>query len=229
MKYIFGCALLLILGLTPRMANGVRLSLTPDIQIVPASALPAQTQQPAQDVLLYSNRIYDAWLYIEQEHGSRLLVLDVSEPSKIRLVATVSTGLTKPFDLVPVARKRYAIARFRDGSGEELLDLSQPRAPRVTAASIQFDNPRATERSVTYPGVELRVSDSVAGEGQDVQIVQPGKAPTLIATVLQVTHRTFRPATGTLFLIGEQGLTVVRQHGAELAWQKPFVDDQFHD
>jgi hypothetical protein len=229
MKHIAGYALLFTLGLNTQMAAGAKRTPNPDIQIVPASALPAQTQQPAQDLLLYSNRIYDAWLYIEQEHGSRLLVLDVSEPSRIRLVATVSTGLTKPFDLVPVSRKRYAIARFRDGSGEELLDLSQPRAPRVTAASIQFDKPRATERSVTYPGVELRVSDSIAAEGQDVQIVLPGKAPTLIATVLQVTHRTFRPATGTFFLIGERGLTVVRQHSAELAWQKPFVDDQFHD
>jgi hypothetical protein len=229
MKYIFGCALLLILGLTPRMAIGAKLSPNPDIQIVPASALPVETQQPAQDVLLYSNRFYDAWLYLEQKHGSRLLVLDVSEPSKIRLVATVSTGLTKPFYLVPVPRKRYAIARFRDGSGEELLDLTLPRAPRLTAASMQFDKPCATESSVTYPGVELRVSDSVAGEGQDVVIVQPGKAPLLIATVPHVTHRTFRSATGTLFLIGEQGLTVVRQHSAELAWQRPFVDDQFHD
>ncbi|MGA2730427.1 MAG: hypothetical protein ABSE96_21655 [Terracidiphilus sp.] len=60
----------------------------------------------------------------------------------------------------------------------------------------------------------------------DVRLVQPGKAPLLIP---HVTHRTFRPATGTLFLIGERGLTVVRQHSAELAWQRPFVDDQFHD
>lgn len=229
MKYIFGCVLLLILGLTPQMAIGVKRPPNPDIQIVPASALPAQTQQPAQDVLLYSNLSFDAWLYLEQKDGSLLLVLDVSEPSNIRLVATVFTGLTKPFDLVPVPNKKYAIARFRDGSGEELLDLSLPRAPRLTAASMQFDKPRATESSVTYPGVELRVGDSVAGEGQDVGIVQPGKAPLLIATVPHVTHRTFRPATGTLFLIGEQGLTVVRQHSAELAWKRPFVDDQFHD
>ena len=229
MKHIGGYALLFTLGLNTQMAAGAKRPPSPDFQIVPASALPAQTQQPAQDILLYSNRIYDAWLYLEQEHGSRLLVLDVSEPSKSRLVATVTTGLSKPFDLVPVAHKRYSVARFRDGSGEELLDLSQPRAPRVTAASMQFDKPRATESSVTHPGVELRVSDSAAGEGQDVQIVQPGKASRLIATVPHITHRTFRPATGTFFLIGEQGLTVVRQHSAELAWRKPFVDDQFHD
>jgi hypothetical protein len=211
------------------MAAGAKRPPNPDLQIVPGGALPALTQQPAQDFLLYSSRYYNAWLYIEQEHGARLLVLDVFEPSNIRLVASVSTGLAKPFDLVPVPHQHYAIARFCDGSGEEFLDLSRPRAPRLTAASTHFDKPRATDSSETYPGVELHVSEPVVGEGQEVRIVQPGKAPLLIATVPHVTHRTFRPETGTLFLIGEQGLTIIRQHSAELAWRKPFVDDQFHE
>jgi hypothetical protein len=228
MKLIASFALLVMLGLCTQIASGVKRPPQPDLQVVPASALPLETQNPAQDLLLYSSRFYNAWLYLEQEQGARILVLDVSDPSRIRLVANVSTGLGKPFDLVRVPRKRLAIARFRDGSGQKVLNLSRPRAPRLVAEPPDLPQLPVVSDTTGYPGVELRpVADAGVPTGdRALQIIEPGIKPQLIATIPHVTHQTFRPETGTVFLLGERGLVVVRQHKAEVDWELSFVDDE---
>jgi hypothetical protein len=201
---------------------------SPDIKIVAASTLPAETQQPSQDLLLYSSRFTNAWLYLEQEHGARLIVLNVEEPSNIRLVGSFPTGLQKTYDLIPVPHKHCAILRFRDGSGQELLNLSNPRAPQLVAAPANLSVTVSPQQSGEYPGVELRAA-SGPGEGQDTQILETGPAPQLLATISHVTRQTFRPETGTLFLLGEHGLTVVRRLSTEQAWEASFVHDESQD
>jgi len=200
----------------------------PNVLVEPPTALPEPAQLASQDMLLYSNHFTHAWLYLEQEHGARLLVLDVSEPSRIRLVASVRTGVEKPYDLIQAARKHCAIARFRDGSGEMLLNLSRPRAPHLTVMPAMFRSSVVRDNPREYPGIELRtVPRSVAG--RNLQVIDPGAVPQLIATVSHVTRQAFRQETGTLFLLEDRGLTVVRNLSTEQAWELSFVDDESQD
>jgi hypothetical protein len=226
MRYRATFILFLAYLATAQLTFGAKHPSPPDLQLVAPSALPGQTQAPAQDLLLYTNHFTYAWLYLEQEQGARLIVLNVAEPSNIRMVADVATGLEKPFDLVPVPHKHYAIARFRDGSGQMLLNLSHPRAPKVVAAPAGLSVAARSNSSQEYPGVELRAVGGVTGQAQDLQVIEPGATPRLIATIANVTRRAFREETGTLFLLGDHGLTVVRSHSKELDWELSFVDDE---
>ncbi len=199
-----------------------------NILVEPPAALPEPTQLASQGMLLYSNHFTHAWLYLEQEHGALMSVIDVSEPSRIRLVASVRTGVEKPYDLIQAAHKHYAIARFRDGSGEMLLNLSHPRAPRLTAIPAMPYSPADLDIPPEYPGIELRAV-ARSDDGQDLQIIEPGTAQRLIATATHVTRQAFRPETGTLFLLGDRGLTVVRNLNTEQDWELSFVDDESQD
>lgn len=199
-----------------------------NILVEPPTALPEPAQLASQGMLLYSNHFTHAWLYLEREHGARLLVLDVSEPSRIRLVASVRTGVEKPYNLIQAAHKHYAIARFRDGSGAMLLNLSHPRAPRLTASQAMFHSPAVRDIPLVYPGIELRAFTR-SDDGQDLQIIEPGTVPRLIATATHVTRKAFRRETGTLFLLGDRSLTVVRNLNTEQDWELSFVDDESQD
>ncbi len=222
MKSIVACILLLILCLSADRVFGIMRSPNPDFDLISGSALPAETRQPAQDLLLYSNRWYSKWLYLEQEHGARLVVVDVYDPTKLNVVAIVPTGLAKPFDLIQVPNKHYAIARFRDGSGAEMLDLSRPRAPRLSAARPRLGEYSLPKQRADFPGIELRAEESSVGEGQDLEFVRQGAVPRLLAAVPNVSRLAYRTETGTFFLAGRQGLVIIRQHSIEEAWDPTY-------
>jgi hypothetical protein len=50
---------------------------------------------------------------------------------------------------------------------------------------------------------------------ENVQVIDVTGAPRLLATVTQVTRTISRPETGTVFLLGDQGLTVIRRIDVE--------------
>ena len=227
MRYFAGFALFLLGMLTfTQSAAGAKRIPPPNLEVVTSSALPPQALLPTQDLMLYSNRFTNAWLYLEQKQGARLIVLNVSEPSKIRLAADVPTGLQKPYDLIPVRHKHYAIVRFRDGSGQMLLNLSHPRAPRLLPAPASLPVATLSEHNFESPAMELRTVGETTGEGQDIQVIEPGATPKPIATISHVTRQTYRRETGTLFLLGDDRLTVIRSLGKELDWELSFVDDE---
>ncbi len=230
MRYYAGFGLLLLGVLTfTQLSVGAKRVPPPNLEVVASSALPPQALLPAQDLLLYSNHFTHAWLYLEQEHGARLIVLNVSEPSKIRLAADIPTGLQKPYDLVLVRHKHYAIVRFRDGSGQMLLNLSHPRAPKLVPAPANLPVATLPQGNWESPDIELRTVGGIAGEGQDIQVIEPGATPKLIANISHVTRQTYRQETGTLFLLGDHRLTIVRTHSTELDWELSFVDDESQD
>lgn len=101
-RHIAGSGLFLLGILTFTQQSVAAKRIPPhDLEVVASSVRPPQTLLSTQEVLLYSNHFTSAWLYLEHEQGARLLVLNLSEPSRILLAADVPTGLKKPYDLVP--------------------------------------------------------------------------------------------------------------------------------
>lgn len=187
-----------------------------DILVVPPSALPEMAQQASQDLLLHSSSSGTPYLYLEQQGGARLAIFDVSEPAHIRQVGSIDTGLKKAFDFVQPVNSAMELIRFRDGSGSAILDLRKAKAPRIgdtvqlvsaPVAMVGASGCLAVATPAGLPSFELNP--------QNLQVFDTTDGMNLLATVDGVTRKAELSETGTVFLLGSRGLTIVRSLSAE--------------
>ena len=194
------------------LATGSNRNQQSDIRVVPSSALPAAAQQASQDLLLHPGSFGTHYLYLEQNEGQRLVILDVTEPANIRLAATVDTGIAKAYDFVEMMGESFELIRFRDGSGSALLDLQKPTAPRVESVEWGAIEPVQKLGDSGYLAVRLRTAAQPLPRAErDIQVVSAGVVPHLVTAVDGVTRVTEMRETGTIFLLGRNGLTVIRR------------------
>jgi hypothetical protein len=76
------------------------------------SDLPGDTQTFGDDMYLYEGNA-KTYLYVEQDGGKRLVVLDVTNPNKIRDLATISTPDAEPYDFVEPYGDGSVLVRYR--------------------------------------------------------------------------------------------------------------------
>jgi hypothetical protein len=187
------------------------------VQSLPGDS--AIAQSPTQDILLRADGNGATYLYVEQQQGALLAVFDVTDPEHMKLVASVRTEARAAYDFLAPIGTAEQIA-FRDGSGTALLDLRKPRAPRLSATSTQ--QTRAIEPlgasgylSSSIPQAEL----PTAAQQRDVQLVASGRHPRMLASLTGVTRQAERPATGTVFLLADGKVNIVRSLDAELQYE----------
>ncbi|HUY94857.1 MAG TPA: hypothetical protein VMU71_06145 [Terracidiphilus sp.] len=108
------------------------------------------------------------------------------------------------------------LIRFRDGSGSAILDLRKAQAPRIgdslqsmvaPIAMVGASGCLAAAAPVGLLPLDLRA--------QNLQVFDTADGMNLLATVDGVTRRAELSETGTVFLLGSRGLTVVRSLSAE--------------
>jgi hypothetical protein len=104
---------------------------------------------------------------------------------------------------------------FRDGSGNATLDLHRAKAPR-----LMLDGRAATATELLgtsgYLASTFEPITPVVSEARSVQIVAATAAsPRVVSTVSDVTRQVSRPETGTTFLLGRHGVTVIREVDVE--------------
>lgn len=197
------------------LANASTRNSKTDIRVVLPSALPELAQQASQDLLLHYSGAGTPYLYLEQKQGAQLTVFDVSEPAHIRLAASVDTGLTKTYDFIQPVNSTLELIRFRDGSGTALLNLRNAKAPHIE-----------NERPATEPIEMLGDSGYLAApvstgmlpanvKAENLQVIDTADGLQLVATIACVTRTAELSDTGTVFLLGSSGLTVVRRLSAE--------------
>jgi hypothetical protein len=205
------------------------LSLTVAIQQANAYVRPHLAVRPiaattdAQDLMLHADDNGSTFLYVEQQQGAVLAVYDVTDPARIKLDASVQTGAHGSYDFVGAIGNSELIA-FRDGSGSGLIDLQKARAPKL--AMIAGAVPAATE--TLGDGGFLASSyekaapiATPAAQPREVRVVETAaEAPRVLSTVARVTKQVTRPETGTTFLLGQDGITVVRQVATERAYEE---------
>jgi len=176
----------------------------------------------AQDLMLHGDDNGSTFLYVEQRQGSLLSVYDVTDPARIRLDASVETGARGSFDFVGAIGNSELVA-FRDGSGNGVIDLRKAKAPKLS--TITGALPTATEPlgDAGYLSSSSQTGPAMAGpavEPRSVQVVETAAAPHVVGTVASVTRQVARPETGTTFLLGQNGVTVIRQVAAEHAYEQ---------
>jgi hypothetical protein len=195
-------------------------SKTNELVVIQPADLPEQAQIPGNSFFLYSDNSGSTYLYVEQQQGARLTAFDVTDPSKIKVV--VSTPITAPgaFDFVRPLGGHGELVRFRDSRSVAVLDLHKVNEP--TLHMINGLSEGGTTEELGESGI-LMVNepyDYVRATPRDYQVVDISSPsePMLLVTVAQVKHKLVKNDTGTTFLLGSEGLTVIR---------RPRVEDEY--
>jgi hypothetical protein len=179
--------------------------------------LSEQAQRPGNSFFLHSDDAGSTYLYIEQGGGSRLSIFDVSDPSQIKLVSSTPLTTSGTFDFVRPIGDRAELVRFRDGKSVAILDLRKAKRPILRTTSALVD-PGPTEPlgETSFMAVDQSYSyvPAISRDYQVVDIAKPSN-PILLTTVKQVKHSLVNSETGTTFLLGSDGLTVVRRISVE--------------
>jgi hypothetical protein len=196
-------------------ASAAQAAGTSNIVVVPPSALPDASREYSEAMMLHETASGRTYLYIEQAQGSKLTVLDVTNPARIKAEKAVALSVPGPFDFVSDVGARAELIRFR-GTGEEaVLDLHKAKAPALDVLP---------ELTVTGRPIRLGKDAVMIGDPQNevlpptqYQIVDAASAQShrLIADVKGVKQELTNAETGTTFLLAEAGLYVVRRPAVE--------------
>jgi hypothetical protein len=185
------------------------------------SDLPEMARRNSEAMYLHERGVGQAVLYLEQDQGRTLAILDVTKPGAIRALAQVSIAAPSPYDFVGTFSDSAVLIHYREHSGFAVLDLKKYKEP-VLAELPQLEHPAQPEAlgddalllaSTAHSGV--RVEDS---QYEVIDTSNPSKA-TVLATVAGVRQRLERTETGTLFLLTNTGLTVIRRPNVEYQYK----------
>jgi hypothetical protein len=187
-----------------------------ELVVMGARDLPEQAQARGNSLFLHSDNAGSTYLYVEQQQGTRLSVFDVTDPARIKLVVSTPLAAEGAFDFVRPLGNNTELVYFRDSQKEALLDLRKARMPVFRVTSTVTDlGPAETlgESGLLVASQPYKYVPAVAREYQVIDIA--ASAPTQLATVKDVRHRVTNNETGTTFLLGPNGLTVVRRLSVE--------------
>lgn len=181
--------------------------------LVSPAALPQLARQSGEAMLLHETGDGRTILYVEQNRGAQLALLDVSDPADMRSLGAVQVNAAGAFDFIAAAGDHAETVRFRDGRGEAWLDLRKFKtpvmrtgpAPKVQSAMFSVD----TEGNV----VALRAS---APEANAHAVAEPAN---LVVDLSNVREQLTNDSTGTTFVLTDDGLHVIRRPAVEREYE----------
>jgi hypothetical protein len=191
-----------------------------DLVVMEAHDLLEQAQVSGNLLFLHSNNEGSTYLYVEQQQGARLSVFDVTDPARIKLVVSKPLAAEGAFDFVRPLGNNAELVYFRNGQKEAVLDLRKAARPVLRVISTVTDLGPAETLGESGLLVTSQAHEYVPAVARDYQVIDIAtSAPTQLATVKDVKHRVTNDETGTTFLLGNKGLTVVRRLSAEYDYQ----------
>jgi hypothetical protein len=193
------------------------------------SDLPELAQGRGEAMYLHRTSGAQAILYIERDQGRKLAFLDVTDPANIKAVGQVSMDAPSTYDFVQDLADSAVLIHYRNHSGFAVISFKNYKQP-VLKNEPEYLHPANVEPEGSSALLLISANRSSGGaparepEYEVVNISNPAN-PTPIATIQGVIQRLDRPSTGTVFLLNDQGLTVVRRLAAENEhnienWQK---------
>jgi len=183
--------------------------------------LPELARVTSQALALHVTGNRRTFLYVEQNDGARLAIFDVTNPAKIKQEPAVQLDATGSFDFVSSLGDYAELIRFRDGQGEAVLDLHKAKAPTIKIVpGLKFHG--LAER-VIGDGFTIanRASVQPDADARNYQIFATlnSREPERVYEVKQVRHEITNDETGTTFLLGEDGLYVIRRLAVEEGYE----------
>lgn len=157
--------------------------------LVGPTDLPELARQSGEAMLLHEAVDGNMLLYIEQNHGARLAIFDVTDPAHIKGHGSVELGAAGPFDFISPLGNHAELVRFRQRDEDAVLDLPRAEDPQLK----------------TVRGVALQ--SAITRQGNDE--FTPGGQTT------EVREEMTNAITGTTFVLTEGGLYVIRRPAVE--------------
>jgi hypothetical protein len=193
-----------------------------DFIVQALSTNPEFVGNTSEDLLLHDGDDGSTYLYVEQQQGGVLTIFDVTNPDHMKLLKSVPTETRGSYDFVTPLGGSTELISFRDGSGTAVLDLRNAKTPRVTLIEVPASLPTETLGTVGYLSLRQQAKPTAPAQLRDIDLVETSQSPRLLTTVTGVTKETARAQTGTIFLLGEGKITVIRRKDAEreYAFQK---------
>jgi hypothetical protein len=199
-------------------ANAVHAIPSNNIVLVPPTDLPVLARQSGEAMLLNDGLDGRTFLYIEQDEGSRLAILDVTDPGHIKGAGSVQLDVSGPFDFISPVGNQGELVRFRQGDEEALLDLRK-KTPSLKAV-----------QGLTLTGLVSRLGNdgfTVSGHtpelqrAWDYQVVdtENSRETNQVFDLPLVREELTKADTGTTFLLTENGLYVIRRPAIETVHQ----------
>jgi hypothetical protein len=190
-----------------------------NLVVVPPSALPESSREYSEAMMLRETASGRMYLYIEQQQGSKLAVLDVTNPARIKAEKPVVLAASGPFDFVSEAGTRAELIRFRGTGQEAVLDFHKAKVPALE------NLPELTVMGRAIPlgedGVMITDRRSEVLLPAQYQIIDAADSqPQHIADVKEVKQEITNSETGTTFLLAEEGLYVVRRPAIEASLEQ---------
>jgi hypothetical protein len=187
-----------------------------ELVVMEARDLPEQAQAPGNSLFLHSDNAGSTYLYVEQQQGTRLSVFDVTDPARIKTVVSMPLATEGAFDFVRPLGDHAELVYFRDGQKEAVLDLRKAKRPELRMIPTVTDLGPAERLGESGFLVTSQAYNYVPAVARDYQVIDiTASDPTPLATLKDVKHRVNNEYTGTMFLLGSNGLTVVRRLSIE--------------
>jgi hypothetical protein len=189
-----------------------------NIVLVTPTDLPVLARQSGEAMLLNDALDGRTFLYIEQDEGSRLAILDVTDPGHIKGAGSVQLDASGPFDFVSPVGNQGELVRFRQDDAEAVLDLRKktPSLKAVQGLTLTGPVTQLGNHGFTVSGhaPELR-------RAWDYQVVDTANSrqTNQVFDVPQVREELTKADTGTTFLLTEKGLYVIRRPAVETVHQ----------
>lgn len=184
-----------------------------DVVIEQPTKLPESAQEPG--IAFYLNTESGdgrAYLYIERQNGARLTVLDVSDPGHLKLVRNVDLSVPGPFEFSQEIGPCSILIRFKNNLGTAILDFHRARLPVLRTFGNQQNSGRVEPLDrATFLMTNDRVFDSQRAP-HDYRVIDASNPanPARLYTARRVVDSVTRDETGTTFLLGSDGLTIIR-------------------
>ncbi len=191
--------------------------------VVRPAELPELAQKPGEAMTLHATGDGRTILYIEQNHGARLAILDVTDPAHVKQEGSAQVDAPGSFDFVSSLGDNTELVRFRNGQGEAVLNLRKVKAPRLN--TIQgLDLHGSTQRLgddgfiiASQPTAQSTPMQSDTDDPTNYQVVDISNPlhPSPLADVKQVRDEVTNNDTGTTFLLTADGLYLIRRPAVE--------------
>ena len=190
--------------------------------------LPELAQGRSEAMYLHRTDAAQAILYLERDQGKKLAFLDVTNPANIKAVGQVSFNTPSAYDFVQDLAESAVLIRYRNHSGFAVISFKNYKQP-VLKNEPDYLHPARVQPDgsgglLLVSGASGTSAPAREPEYEVLNISNPSN-PTPLATISGVIQRLDRPSTGTVFLLNDQGLTIVRCLAAEQEhkteeWQK---------
>jgi hypothetical protein len=189
------------------------------IIFVRPTELPELARVPGQAMLLHYTGDGKTHLCIEQNHGARLAIFDVTDPAHIKEEGSVQVDAPGSFDFVSSLGDDAELIRFQDGQSEAVLDLHKVKRPTIKMVpGLTFQgSPEHLGDDAFMISNQPSAQPDADATAQDYQVVETASArePNRVYDVKQVRQQITNNETGTTFLLAADGLYLIRRPAVE--------------